>query len=132
MAEHHHEVVTSLQTVLVEADTSLLHRTIANLLDNEITHLPPGRRIDIFVHPMEKEAELIIADNGPGFPPELRQRAFGRFVKGEHSTGHGLGLAFVGAAIQAHRGHAEVREASGGGAMIVLRLPLAAVLTEKA
>jgi signal transduction histidine kinase len=81
---------------------------------------------------MEKEAELIIADNGPGFPPELRQRAFGRFVKGEHSTGHGLGLAFVGAAIQAHRGHAEVREASGGGAMIVLRLPLAAVLTEKA
>ncbi len=39
MAERRHEVVTDLQPVTVEADTSLLHRTIANLLDNEITHL---------------------------------------------------------------------------------------------
>ena len=118
MAEHHHEVVTELQPVLVEVDTSLLHRTIANLLDNEISHLPTGRRIRISVHPKEGAAELIVADNGPGFSPELRERAFERFVKGEHSTGHGLGLAFVGAAIQAHGGYAEVREGSGGGAMI--------------
>ena len=132
MAEHHHEVVTELQPVLVEADTSLLHRTIANLLDNEISHLPTGRRIRISVHPKEGAAELIVADNGPGFSPELRERAFERFVKGEHSTGHGLGLAFVGAAIQAHGGYAEVREGSGGGAMIVLRLPEAAVAAKKA
>jgi signal transduction histidine kinase len=116
----------------VEADTSLLHRTIANLLDNEISHLPPGRRIKISVHPSEGEAELIVADNGPGFSPELRERAFERFVKGEHSTGHGLGLAFVGAAIQAHGGYAEVREGNGGGAMIVLRLPEAAIASKKA
>lgn len=132
MAEHHHEVVTELQPVVAQADTALLHRIIANLLDNEITHLPPGCRITVSVHPSGSEAELIVADNGPGFPPELRERAFERFVKGENSTGHGLGLAFVGAAIQAHGGRAEVRDGSGGGAVIVLRLPLAEVLSGKA
>lgn len=131
MAEHCHEVVTDLQPALVEADTALLHRTIANLLDNEITHLPRGCRIMISVHPSNGDAELTVGDNGPGFPDELRNRAFERFVKGEHSTGHGLGLAFVGAAIQAHGGQAEVRERSGGGALIVLRIPLAEVLSKK-
>jgi signal transduction histidine kinase len=132
MAEHRHEVVTDLQPVMVEADTSLLHRTIANLLDNEITHLPSGCKIMISVHPKDRGAELIVADNGPGFSPELRERAFERFVKGEHSTGHGLGLAFVGAAIQAHGGNAEVKEGNGGGAVIVLRLPEAEVASQKA
>ena len=129
MAEHRHEVVTNLQTCFVEVDTALLHRTIANLLDNEIAHLPPGCRISISVQPIEGDAELVVADNGPGFPPELRERAFERFVKGENSTGHGLGLAFVGAAIQAHGGYAEVAEGASGGARIVLRLPLAEVLS---
>ena len=132
MAEHCHEVVTDFRPAMVEADTGLLHRTIANLLDNEITHLPQGCRIMISVHPTNGDAELTVADNGPGFPEELRKRAFERFVKGEHSLGHGLGLAFVGAAIEAHGGHAEVRERGGGGAMIVLRLPLAEVLSKKA
>ena len=131
MAEHRHEVVTELQTVCIEADASLLHRTIANLLDNEIAHLPPGCRVDIKVRAVGHEAELMVADDGPGFPPSLRSRVFERFVKGQHSTGHGLGLAFVGAAIQAHGGRAEVGESEGGGAKIVLRLPLVEVLTEK-
>ncbi len=131
MAEHRHEVVTELQTVCIEADASLLHRTIANLLDNEIAHLPPGCRIYIVVGTKGNEAELVVADNGPGFPPSLRSRIFERFVKGQHSTGHGLGLAFVGAAIQAHGGHVEIGDRDGGGAKIVLRLPLVEVLTEK-
>ena len=86
----------------------------------------------ISVHPNGGGAELIVADNGPGFSPELRDRAFERFVKGEHSTGHGLGLAFVGAAIQAHGGNAEVREGKGGGAVVVLRLPEAEMASQKA
>ncbi len=131
MSEHHHEVVTDLQTTMVEADTGLLHRLIANLLDNEVAHLPPGCTIRVGVHPTNREAELVVSDNGPGFPAALRERAFDRFVKGEHSTGHGLGLAFVAAAVEAHGGSAEVKEAVGGGAEIVLRLPLAEVLSKK-
>ena len=131
MAEHRHEVVTDLQPTMVEADTGLLHRLLANLLDNEVTHLPAGCRIRLSLHPRNGDAELVVSDNGPGFPAALRDRAFERFVKGEHSTGHGLGLAFVAAAVEAHGGRAEVKEAVGGGAEIVLRLPLAEVLSKK-
>jgi signal transduction histidine kinase len=131
MAERRHEVVMDLQTVFVEADTSLLHRTLANLLDNEIAHLPVGCKISIAVSARDGEAELSVADNGPGFPAGVRNRAFERFVKGQQSTGHGLGLAFVGAALQAHGGRAKIGDREGGGAMIVLRLPLVEVLSEK-
>ena len=122
MAEHGHEVVTDLQPVLIEADSSLLNRTIANLLDNEIAHLPPGCRITLSVCAKEGEAVLTVEDNGPGFPSELRSRAFERFVKGPHSAGHGLGLAFVDAVVRAHGGQVEIADRDAGGAVIMLTL----------
>ncbi|MFI5115670.1 MAG: ATP-binding protein [Terriglobales bacterium] len=122
MAERGHEVVTHLQPVVIEADSSLLNRTIANLLDNEIAHLPPGCRIEISVSAKQGEAELTVQDNGPGFPPELRSRAFERFVKGPHSAGHGLGLAFVDAVVRAHGGQVEIADHDAGGAVIMLTL----------
>src|ERR1035437_3350227 len=131
MAERGHEVVTHLQPVVIEADSSLLNRTIANLLDNEIAHLPPGCRIEISVSAKQGEAELTVQDNGPGFPPELRSRAFERFVQGPHSAGHGLGMAFVDAAIQAHGGHVQITDGKHGGAVIVVCLPMAEVLSGK-
>ena len=131
MAERRHEVITDLRPMMVEADLSLLNRTIANLLDNEIAHLPPGCRIHVSVRAREGEAQLSVEDNGPGFPPNLRARVFRRFVKGEHSTGHGLGLAFVDAAIQAHGGHVQIADSERGGAVIVVSLPLIEVLSEK-
>src|SRR5262249_1180117 len=91
MSERRHKIVTSLQTVCVEADAALLHRIIANLLDNEIAHLPVGCRVVITVQSGGGQAKVVVADDGPGFPPGLRGRALERFVKGQHSTGHGLG-----------------------------------------
>ena len=122
MAEHGHEISTNLQPVLIDADLSLLNRTIANLLDNEIVHLPPGCRINISVHAKPGKAEFTIEDNGPGFPPELRSRAFERFVKGPHSVGHGLGLAFVDAVARAHGGRVEIADREGGGVLLTLTL----------
>jgi signal transduction histidine kinase len=122
MAERGHEVVTHLQPALIEADSSLLNRTIANLLDNEIAHLPNSCRVNISVRVKDGEAELTVEDNGPGFPPGLRSRAFERFVKGQHSTGHGLGLAFVDAVARAHGGRVEISDRAEGGAVIVLTL----------
>ena len=119
-----------LQPVTIEADSSLLNRTIANLLDNEVAHLPPGCRIDISVGAKEGEAELTVEDNGPGFPSGLRNRAFERFVKGPHSAGHGLGLAFVDAVVKAHAGRVEIADRAVGGA--VIRLTLGEVVSEKA
>jgi signal transduction histidine kinase len=68
----------------------------------------------------------VIEDNGPGFPPEIGSRVFERFVKGKHSPGHGLGLAFVDAVVQAHGGTVNISDHPGGGAMVSLLLPLSA------
>src|SRR5581483_2593394 len=129
MSDRHHDVVVDAASpLMVEVDVSLTNRVLSNLLDNEMAHLPPGRKIFIHVHQHENTAELLIEDNGPGFPDELKGRMFQRFAKGSQSTGHGLGLAFVDAVVQAHGGTVDITDRSAGGAAIRVSLPLAQVL----
>jgi signal transduction histidine kinase len=111
----------------VDVDVNLMNRVLTNLLDNEMAHLPPGCRIHVHVRSRDGFAELAIEDNGPGFPAELKNRVFQRFVKGNQSTGHGLGLAFVDAVVQAHGGRVSILNREAGGAAIALTLPLAPV-----
>ena len=125
MAERHHEVTANLEEhVVVDADVTLLNRAVSNLLENELTHLPSGCRVNILLRSHEGSAELVIEDNGPGFPSDISSQAFKRFVKGKNSPGHGLGLAFVDAVAQAHGGAARISDRAGSGAMITLSLPV--------
>lgn len=125
MAERHHELTANLEDhVVVDADLALLNRAVSNLLENELTHLPAGCRVNIRLRSEQGSAELVVEDNGPGFPPEIGDRAFERFVKGKHSPGHGLGLAFVDAVAQAHGGAARISDRVGSGAVITLSLPV--------
>lgn len=113
--------------MFIHADVNYLNRLVANLLDNELTHSGEGDRIWVRLRADGDNAEFTIEDNGPGFPPDLRSRAFERFVKGQHSRGHGLGLAFVDAVTQAHGGKVHIGDRPGGGALISLTIPLALV-----
>jgi signal transduction histidine kinase len=125
MAERQHEVTSDLEKhVVVDADLPLLNRVVSNLLENELTHLPLGCRVSIRLHSHHGSAELVIEDDGPGLPADIGSRAFERFVKGKHSPGHGLGLAFVDAVVQAHGGVASISNRAGGGAVITLSLPV--------
>ncbi len=126
MADRQHELSVELEPrVIVHGDLSLINRILGNLLDNEIAHLPRGRHIQVRLRSQKRMAELIIQDNGPGFPPEIIAHAFERFVKGKHSSGHGLGLAFVDVIVQMHGGTAGIDRCPGGGALIRLSLPVA-------
>lgn len=130
MAESRHEMtVNAEEHVFVDADLPLLQRVISNLLENELAHLPAGRRVMIQLRSRMETAELVIEDDGPGFPPEIAARAFERFVKRKDSPGHGLGLAFVDAVIQAHGGAVTLAERAGGGAAITVALPVSVVQT---
>jgi signal transduction histidine kinase len=125
MAERHHEVKVDLEEpVFVDADLPLLNRVVSNLLENELTHLPQGCLVSIGLHSHQGSAELVIKDSGPGFPADISSRAFERFVKGKHSPGHGLGLAFVDAVVQAHGGSTKISDREGGGAVITLSVPV--------
>lgn len=111
--------------VSIDADAALLHRMVANLLDNELKHLPPGCTLTIHVQAAEDAASLILEDDGPGFDPEVLLNLFERRVKGRDSNGHGLGLAFVDAVVRAHSGTVTASNRESGGARIVITLPLA-------
>jgi signal transduction histidine kinase len=110
--------------VKMEGDAGLLHRMIANLFDNELKHLSPARQVTVELHADDGSASLAITDNGTGFDEEVLPHVFARRVKGKHSSGHGLGLAFVDAVVRAHGGTVTAGNAEGGGAKIVISLPL--------
>jgi len=124
IAERQHKLAVDLERgLVVDADVSLLSRVLSNLLDNELTHLPRGCEITIRLRSQQGLAELAIEDNGPGFSPEITAHAFERFVKGKRSPGHGLGLPFVNAVVQAHGGEVRIYDRPEGGAGLVVSLP---------
>jgi signal transduction histidine kinase len=109
--------------VTVLADASLLHRVIANLLDNELNHLPASCTVFITLAASENAATLIVEDDGPGFASEIGLQVFKQRVKGRDSKGHGLGLAFVEAVVRAHGGSVIASNRPEGGALLSIAWP---------
>ncbi|MGC1460762.1 MAG: HAMP domain-containing sensor histidine kinase [Terracidiphilus sp.] len=112
--------------VEIFADAALLHRMVANLLDNELKHLPPDCTLTTEVRAEDDTAWVILEDDGPGFDSEVLLHLFERRVRGRDSNGHGLGLAFVDAVVRAHKGVVTASNRESGGARIAVALPLAA------
>jgi signal transduction histidine kinase len=115
----------SASAVKVFADAALIHRVIANLLDNELKHVPASCTILMHLQIEDDCAVLVLEDDGPGFAEEIDGEMFGRRVKGTGSTGHGLGLAFVQAVVGAHGGTVTASNRQEGGARLVISLPCA-------
>ena len=122
-----HELTIEPQPVLVEGAGDELHRLILNLVENAIRHTPPGTRVRASTALRDGEAVLVVQDDGPGIPEELRARVFERFVRGgrEGGRGSGLGLAIVRAVTESHGGTISIETPRGGGTRFVIRLPLA-------
>ncbi len=110
--------------VLVHADPALLQRALANLLDNEIRHLRSGNKALLSVAVNGGFGRVTVQDTGAGFPDDVLHRVFERYVKGEQSHGHGLGLAFVAAIARSHQGLVTATNNRTGGVCITFELPL--------
>jgi signal transduction histidine kinase len=81
-------------------DSDRLLRAIAQILDNAAKFTPEGGTVGVVVRPLEATYELVIADSGPGVPPERAERVFEPFYQVDGSTtrahgGVGVGLAIV-------------------------------------
>ena len=117
--------VDAVEPVRVRGDGSRLKQVVHNLLDNAERHA--GSRVSVSVRAARGQAELIVADDGPGIPVADRERVFERFVRldegrGRDAGGVGLGLAIVADVAHAHQGDVEVL--TGTGAVFVVHLPL--------
>lgn len=115
--------IRSAGSVRVLADPALLHRVIANLLDNELKHLPASSLVCVSLRADEHVVTLTVEDNGPGFDAEVSRHLFERRVKGRESRGRGLGLAFVEAVVRVHGGSVTATNRPDGGAQLTVTLP---------
>lgn len=91
----------------------LLRELLANLIDNAIVYTLAGGHITVRCGTEEgKGGYLEVEDNGPGIPPELRDRIFERFFRGPPANagipGTGLGLAIVQEVAQRHGAHIDI------------------------
>jgi signal transduction histidine kinase len=106
-----------LQDVQVAGDTDLLAQALANLLENALRHTPQGARIEVRVETLDGAPRLLVRDDGPGIPAELRERAlapFGRLEASRSTPGSGLGLAIAASVAVRHGGRLELGDAAPG------------------
>ncbi|EHN10486.1 sensor histidine kinase [Patulibacter medicamentivorans] len=115
---------------IVHGDGDQLRQVLANLVRNALVHTPAGTPVEISSRRRGRWVEIEVRDHGPGLPDVDPEELFGRFWRKEAGrtrgpSGAGLGLAIVAAIVDAHDGEVEARDADGGGASFVVRLPLA-------
>ncbi len=132
-----------LETAIVRADETRMHRLFLNLFDNSIKYSPPHATIHVHLirqpdHPARIQIDVI--DQGSGFPQEALPHVFDRFYRADPSrvrldsytetgsamplsSGSGLGLAIVRQIVEAHHGVVQAQnhpEMQGAWLQIIL------------
>ncbi|NRR30941.1 two-component sensor histidine kinase [Oxalobacteraceae bacterium] len=116
----------------MEGDRRLLARALANLLGNGVKYA--AKRIALTAsRDGAGNVRIVIADDGPGIPPEAREQVFEPFYRlGREQDltagGYGLGLAIARKAVQLHGGAIAIEQSALGGAAFVVTLPAGAAL----
>jgi len=112
--------------VRVRGDRDVLFQAASNLLDNALKFAPEGSTVSLELACDGGEARMVVADRGPGIPPELREKVLERFFRAESSRsteGSGLGLSLVAAAAKLHGGRIALED-NEPGLRAVLSLPV--------
>jgi two-component system sensor histidine kinase KdpD len=113
---------------MLPLDAALAEQLFINLLENALKYTPAGSPLSITASRQGEAIEVVVADNGPGFPPEDLDKIFDMFYQGAQGSrprGHGLGLFICRAIVEAHGGRLEAFNRDAGGAAVRFTLPLA-------
>lgn len=98
-------VENPVASAMIRGNQNLISQAVANLVDNAIKYTPEGGAIVVSLEQHAGKPQVVVADNGPGIPPEERRRVTDRFVRLEssrNSPGTGLGLSLVAAVARMH------------------------------
>lgn len=127
-------------------DYGLIDTVIFNILTNEIAYTPVGSKIKIEVNclntttghfeensekfeavndTIESVLNIVISDNGHGFPEDEIDFVFDKFyrLKNSKAGGTGLGLSIVKGFVEAHNGTIELKNNFHGGATFNIEIP---------
>ena len=124
-----HKISVTVQPGLpmIAMDFVLTQQALINLLTNCALHTPAGSAIEIDARLQGEDLALSVVDRGPGIPLTSLPHIFEKFyrVPNSRTGGTGLGLSLVKGFIEAQGGQVAAENRPGGGAIFVLRLPLA-------
>jgi len=109
---------------LVDADYSQLDQVLTNLLENAARYAPARSALRVSAERRDGMVAVAVEDQGPGVPPENRQRVFEPFWHAAGASTSGVGLSICKAIVEAHGGAIDVEPAPGGGARFVFTIPV--------
>ncbi len=108
----------------VRADAVRLRQLLHNLVKNALEASPGTPEIEVATRMDGAEVEIVVADRGAGLPADFDERWFEPYRSGK-ARGSGLGLAIVRKVVDEHGGSVRAERREGGGARLVVTLPLA-------
>ena len=127
------DVVKPSEPVVVECDGRQITQALTNLLQNAVDAIGgrvagegetlPRGAIEVSLSTDEDRLLIAVSDNGRGLPVAERDRLTEPYVT-TRAKGTGLGLAIVKKIMEDHSGTLEMQDKQGGGARVVLAIPL--------
>jgi two-component system, OmpR family, sensor kinase len=105
-------------------DEGRVLQVLRALVDNALRHTPAGSIVTLSTETTPWGASVVVADDGPGIPPELLDRVFERFFRAPGAAARGTGLGLAIARELAERMDGRLLASSGAdGTRFTLELP---------
>jgi signal transduction histidine kinase len=142
LSTHHINLISKMHSKPLHAniDADMIKQAVLNVIQNGSQAMPDGGTLEVILEeertqsvagdrtssPGPRNALLRIIDQGPGIPEEIREKIFNLYFTTK-SGGSGIGLAMTYRILQLHYGSIAVESNPAGGAVFLLRIPLAGV-----
>lgn len=114
------------QTIpLFKVDKGMMEQVIYNLLNNAALYTGEKTDISISARCYTDLLQIVVEDNGPGFPEAEIKKVFDKFYRLQHTKagGTGLGLSIVKGFTEAHSGTIALENIDTGGARFTIKIP---------
>jgi two-component system sensor histidine kinase KdpD len=110
---------------LFKTDKVMQEQIIYNLLNNACLYTQQDASIHISAINHVDILQLVIEDNGSGFPPEEIKHVFDKFyrLKNAKAGGTGLGLSIVKGFTEALKGSVQLENITTGGSKFIIEIP---------
>jgi signal transduction histidine kinase len=130
LIDNTHEIISSRnESIVLNADRSMLKEALRILVDNSVKFTPPGGKIELQCYLQNHTVFLTVEDTGTGISKEDLPHIFDRFYRADKSRtkntgGTGLGMAIAKWIVLKHGGEIKVQSEIHIGTKVIVTLPI--------